>query len=134
MHYKLTVDFFRVIFFLHWQLAWHAMNDLTPSISACVIVVVNDLGSSEGQITFSLNNKLCTQFWVNITNDYNSLRREQVIVRQQHCRLIMSIAQIFWRKLGFLDKIFSKKNFFLFATKFIRISRRIKRSKHHQWL
>ena len=60
------------------------MNDLTPSISACVIVVVNDLGSSEGQITFSLNSKLCTQFWVNITNDYNSLRRERVIVRQQH--------------------------------------------------
>ena len=29
----------------------------------------------------------------------------------------------FLRKLGFLDKIFSKKQFFLFATKFIRISR-----------
>lgn len=42
------------------------MNDLTPSISACVIVVVNDLGSSEGQITFSLNSKLCTQFWVSL--------------------------------------------------------------------
>ena len=30
----------------------------------------------------------------------------------------------FLRKLGFLDKIFSKKQFFLFATKFIRISRK----------
>ena len=34
----------------------------------------------------------------------------------------MSIAQIFLKKLGFLDKIFSKKQFYLFATKFIRIS------------
>ena len=25
-------------------------------------------------------------------------------------RLIMSIGQIFWKKLGFLDKIFSKNN------------------------
>ena len=32
----------------------------------------------------------------------------------------------FLRKLGFLDKIFSKKQFFLFPTKFIRISRQIK--------
>ena len=32
----------------------------------------------------------------------------------------------FLRKLGFLDKIFIKKQFFLFAAKFIRISRRIK--------
>ena len=30
----------------------------------------------------------------------------------------------FLRKLGFLDKMFSKKQLFLFATKFIRISRR----------
>ena len=31
----------------------------------------------------------------------------------------------FLRKLGFLDKILSKKQFFLFPTKFIRISRQI---------
>ena len=40
----------------------------------------------------------------------------------------------FLRKLGFLDKILSKKPFFLFATKFIRISRQIKQSKHRQRL
>ena len=45
----------------------------------------------------------------------------------------------FIRKLGFLDKIFSKKQFFLFnnsiflfPTKFIRISRQIKQGEHHQ--
>ena len=38
-------------------------------------------------------------------------------------RLIMSISQIFLKKLGFLDKIFSKKQFYLFPTKAIRISR-----------
>ena len=37
-----------------------------------------------------------------------------------------SIGQIFLRKLGFLDKIFSKKKLFLLATKFMRISRLIK--------
>ena len=36
----------------------------------------------------------------------------------------------FFKKLGFLDKILSKKKFFLFPTKFIRISRRIKQGKH----
>ena len=36
------------------------------------------------------------------------------------------------KKLSFLDKIFSKKQFFLFPTKFIRISRQIKQSEHHQ--
>ena len=46
----------------------------------------------------------------------------------------MSIGQIFFKKLGFLDKIFSKKNqLFLFPTKFIRISRRIKQGEHRQW-
>ena len=38
----------------------------------------------------------------------------------------------FLRKLGFLDKIFSKKQFFLFPTKFIRISRQIKQGEHRQ--
>ena len=38
----------------------------------------------------------------------------------------------FLRKLGFLDKILSKKQFFLFPTKFIRISRQIKQGEHHQ--
>ena len=40
----------------------------------------------------------------------------------------------FLTKLGFLDKIFGKKYFFLFATKFMRILRRLKRSKPHQRL
>ena len=44
-------------------------------------------------------------------------------------RLIMSIGQIFWKKLGSLDKIFSKKQFYLFPTKVIRISRWIKQGK-----
>ena len=38
----------------------------------------------------------------------------------------------FLRKLGFLDKILSKKQFFLFPTKFIRISRQIKQGEHRQ--
>ena len=38
----------------------------------------------------------------------------------------------FLRKLGFLDKIFSNKQFFLFPTKFIRISRQIKQGEHRQ--
>ena len=38
----------------------------------------------------------------------------------------------FLRKLGFLDKIFSKKQFFLFPTKFIRISRQIKQGEQRQ--
>ena len=37
------------------------------------------------------------------------------------------------KKLGFLDKIFGKKQFFLFPTKFIRISRRIKQGEDRQW-
>ena len=47
-------------------------------------------------------------------------------------RVIMSIGQIFLRKLGFLVKIFIKKKLFLFVTKFIKISRRIKQDKHRQ--
>ena len=46
--------------------------------------------------------------------------------------VIMSVDQIILRKLGFLDKIFSKNQFFLFPTKFIRISRRIKQGEHRQ--
>ena len=42
----------------------------------------------------------------------------------------MSIGQIFLKKLGFLDKILSKKQLFLFPTKFVSISRRIKEGKH----
>ena len=38
----------------------------------------------------------------------------------------------FLRKLGFLDKILSKKQFFLFPIKFIRISRQIKQGEHRQ--
>ena len=41
--------------------------------------------------------------------------------------------QIFLKKPGFLDKFSSKKQFFLFPAKFIRISRQIKQSEHHQW-
>ena len=44
------------------------------------------------------------------------------------------IGLIYERKLGFLDNISSKKQFFLFAKKFIRISRRIKQDKHRQFL
>ena len=49
-------------------------------------------------------------------------------------RLITSIGQIFldFRKLGFLDKIFSKKQVFLFPTKFIRMSRQIKQGEYCQ--
>ena len=36
----------------------------------------------------------------------------------------------FKQRLGFVDKIFSKKQFFLFP----RMSRRIKKGEHHQWL
>ena len=44
-------------------------------------------------------------------------------------------SDFFFKKLGFLDKIFIKKkknNYFLFPTKFIRISRRIKQGEHRQ--
>ena len=40
----------------------------------------------------------------------------------------------FEKKLGFLDKILGKTPAFLFQTKFIRISRRIKQGEHRQWL
>ena len=49
-------------------------------------------------------------------------------------RLIMSISLIYQRKLGFLDSISGKKQFFLFATKFIRISRQIKQDKQRKLL
>ena len=38
----------------------------------------------------------------------------------------------FLRKHGFLGNIFSKKQFFLFPTKFIRISRQIKQGEQRQ--
>ena len=44
----------------------------------------------------------------------------------------VSRSDYFFIKLGFLAKIFSKKQFFLFPTKFIRISRRRKQGKHRQ--
>ena len=40
----------------------------------------------------------------------------------------------FKKRLGFVDKIFGKKQFFLFPTKFVRMSRRIKKGEHRQWL
>ena len=47
---------------------------------------------------------------MNITNDQKSFRREQVIVRQQHCKDSSSQSVRFEKKkLGFVDKIFSKK-------------------------
>ena len=36
------------------------------------------------------------------------------------------------KTLGFLDKILSKKQFFLFPTEFVRISRRIKQGGYRQ--
>ena len=36
------------------------------------------------------------------------------------------------KKLGFLDKILSKKQFFLFPTKFVRMLRRIKQGEYRQ--
>ena len=58
----ITVDSSRVIFFFALATchAWYAANDWTPSISAGVVVFVNDLGSSEGWITFSLNKAVHT--------------------------------------------------------------------------
>ena len=47
---------------------------------------------------------------MNITNDQKSFRREQVIVRQQHYKDSSSQSVRFEKKkLGFVDKIFSKK-------------------------
>ena len=40
----------------------------------------------------------------------------------------------FKKRLGFVDKIFSKKQLFSFPTKFVRMSRRIKKGEHRQWL
>ena len=40
----------------------------------------------------------------------------------------------FKKRLGFVDEIFSKKQLFLFPTKFVRMSRRIKKGEHRQWL
>ena len=40
----------------------------------------------------------------------------------------------FKKRLGFVDKIFGKKQFFLFPTKFVRMSRRIKKGEHRQRL
>ena len=40
----------------------------------------------------------------------------------------------FKRRLGFVEKIFRKKQLFLFPTKFVRMSRRIKKGEHRQWL
>ena len=51
------------------------------------------------------------------------------IVKLSSCQLL----KFFFKKLGFLDKIFSKKKqLFLFPTKFIKISRRIKQGEHRQ--
>ena len=38
----------------------------------------------------------------------------------------------FQKRLGFVDKIFSKKQLFLFPTKAVRMSRRIKKGEHRQ--
>ena len=47
---------------------------------------------------------------MNITNNQKSFRHEQVIVRQQHCKDSSSQSVRFEKKkLGFVDKIFSKK-------------------------
>ena len=38
------------------------------------------------------------------------------------------------KKLGFVDKIFSKNNSLYFSTKFVRMSKRIKKGEHRQLL
>ena len=40
----------------------------------------------------------------------------------------------FKRRLGFVENIFRKKQLFLFPIKFVRMSRRIKKGEHCQWL
>ena len=58
----------------------------------------------------------------------NELLCDNSTVKTQH----VNWSVFFKRKLGFLDKILSKNQFFLFPTKFIRISREIKQGEHHQ--
>ena len=71
---------------------------------------------------------------MNIANDQKSFRRERVIVWQEHCKdSSCQSVKFFKKKLGFLDKILGKKQLFLFPTKFIRISRRIKQGEDRQW-
>ena len=51
---------------------------------------------------------------MNIANEYKSFRRKQVIV-WQYCK--DSVDQIILWKLGFLDKIFSKKTILFISNK-----------------
>ena len=68
---------------------------------------------------------------MNIANNQKSFRcKQDIIVWQQHCKDSSSQSV----RLGFVDKIFGKKQFFLFPTKFVRMSRRIKKGEHRQWL
>ena len=50
---------------------------------------------------------------LNIANDQKSFRRERIIAWQQHCKDSSSQSV----RLGFVDKIFSKKKFFVFFNK-----------------
>ena len=50
---------------------------------------------------------------MNIANDQKSFRRERIIAWQQHCKDSSSQSV----RLGFVDKIFSKKKFFVFFNK-----------------
>ena len=58
--------------------------------------------------------------------DANELLCDNNTVKTHH----VNRSDFFKKKLGFLGKILRKKKFFLFSTKFIRISRRIKQGKH----
>ena len=57
-------------------------------------------------------------------SDVNKLLCENNTVKNHHVNW-----SDFWKKTGFLDKIFSKK--IIFISKFIRISRWLKQGEHH---
>ena len=70
---------------------------------------------------------------MNIANDQKALDAN-VIVWQPHCKDSSCQSVRFKEKKKFLDKIFGKKQFYLFPIKFIRISRRIKQGEHRQFV
>ena len=73
------------------------------------------------------------QMWATEAQIQNDAGYDTIIMWQQHCEDSCQLVRFFLRKLGFLVKIFSEKQFFLFPTKSISISRWIKKDKHRQW-
>ena len=55
------------------------------------------------------------------------------VIVWQYCRLTMSVNQIILRKLGFLDKIFSKKTILFISNKVYKDPKAKKKGKHRQW-